>query len=366
MEKRIISAIFIIIAMAQSFCFASSEKSGDVSDHIYLELELPKNNVVVNEELLFSVKLFSDWLDLENISLQQKPSENLIVRKFSDKIISNTEKNGVKYVILEYKSSLCAVIPGTYQLNPVEATLEVVMPEEETGPRAELLNDNKEFYDKFIGSARSRTLALKTPAFTLIANEIPAENRPDDLQVLKEPRPKAEKILTIVPLKESYGPLGRYNIRFYRNKIFILFAIIPVLAVLAASLIRKRIEFLAANPLYAAMLRASKKARARIVKAEGLLAKGRASEFYSMIFNIMQVYLGERAIIPEAGVTAKILDSMANFGLGPDICEKIKKIFSECYMAKYTSIDLGLEDMKKTLEEVKYIIDELDKKEFKS
>ena len=457
-----------------------SERSGDIARHIYLVLDLPKNSIFVNEELLFKVMLFSDWLDLENISLQQKPSENLIVRKFDDKSVSNTEKNGVKYVILEYKSSLFAATPGIYQVNPIEAILEVATPKENTGAPVELLNDNREFYDRFIGSARNRALTLQTPPFTIIANEIPSENRPDDFRgavgkfnfdikvstsdlkigqtltlvmslsgagnfntailpgivsikgakiyepkvikekdsirseqivrvesgefseipqvsfsffdpddrkfvtirkgpivikiegyknkpVLKEAIPEAEKNLAIVPLKEYCGSLGRHDMRFYSNKIiFILFAIIPILAVLAASVIKKRIKFLAANPLYAAMLRASKKARVSIIKAEGLLVQDKTLEFYSIIFTIMQAYLGERSIIPEAGVTAKILDKIADFGLSPDMREKIKKIFSECYMAKYTSINIGLEDMKKTLEEVKHVIDELDKKEFKS
>lgn len=456
-----------------------SEKSGDISNHIYLALDLPKDNIFVNEELPFRVMLFSDWLDLENILLQQKPSKNLIVRKFSGKIISNTEKNGVKYVILEYKSSLSAVTSGMYQLNPVEATLEVALPKESAGAPAELLNANKEFYDKFIGSARVRGLTLETPPFTVTANEIPAENRPDNFRgavgkfnfdikvsstnlkigetltltmslngtgnfntaalpaivsvkgarvyepkvikgkdsilskqtvkaesgefseipqasfsffdpdirkfvtiskgpitikiegyenkpVLKETRPNTGRILTIVPLKESPGLLSRYDMRFYRDKIFILLGIMPILAVLAASIIKKRIEFLSANPRYAAMLRASKKARMRVLKAENLLAQGKSPEFYTMIFGIVQGYLGERAIIPEAGVTAKILDDMTDFEISPDMREKIKRIFSECYMAKYTSTNPGREDMKKTLEEIKYVIDELDRKEFKS
>lgn len=453
-------------------------KSDDISDHIYLILDLPKDNIFVNEELLFRVMLFSDWLDLENISLQQKPSDNLIVRKFSDRIISNTEKNGIKYVILEYKSSLYAVTPGIYRLNPVEASLEITLPREDDGIPAELLNANKEFYDNFIGSARIRPLRLETSPFTITANKIPVENRPDDflgavgkfdfdmkvpttsmkigetftltmslkgtgnfdtavlpaiasikgarvsapkvikgedfilskqtikarsgeffgipkvsfsffdpdakrfvtiskgpivvklegyenMPVPEESEPETGRILTIVPLKESPGALGRYDMRFYRNKIFMFLGIMPVLAILAVFRIKKRIDFLSANPRYAAMLRASKKARARFLNAENLLVQGKLPEFYSMIFNIMQGYLGERAVIPEAGVTAKILDEMAGSGISPDICEKIKKIFSECYMARYAAGGPGRGDMGKTLEEVKYVIDELDREEFK-
>lgn len=454
-----------------------SEAQGKISDHIYLVLEAPKSEVFVNEELPFKVKLFSDWLDLENISLSQKPSENLIVRAFGNKVIGNMEKNGIKYAVLEYPSSLIAATAGAYQLNPVEVTLDVVMPKEDSGAMPGLLNDNKEFYDRFIANAPSRRLTLQSPPLIVTARQIPVENRPDDFKgavgkfdfdikvsstsvkpgdtlkltmsisglgnydtvvmpamgairgarmyepkvaktsssmvseraikvesgefsgipqisfsffdpdnqkfititkgpvavkvegyenrpALKEVKPVTREAITIVPLKDSVGSIGRYDMRFYRNNIFIVLGIMPVLAVLAASIIRRRMEFLLANPKYAAMLRASKKARARVVKAQELSARGRADEFYGMIFNIMQIYLGERAIIPEAGITAKVLDEMPDSGMSPDVYSKIKKIFSDCYMAKYASINFGADEMAGTLKEVEYVITELDKKEF--
>lgn len=454
-----------------------SEKSNDISGHIYLKMDMPKSVIFVNEEMPFKVMMFSDWLDLENISLTQKPSENLIVRKFGDKVIKDTEKDGIKYIILEYESSLSAATPGMYQLNPVEVTFDVTRPKEKNGVVPESLNNNKGFYDGFIGSAVSRSVALESPTPTITAKEIPQENRPDSFKgaigkfnfdvkvspssvrvgdkfkltmsidgagnystvgiptiaslggskvyepkivkkkdsitseqeirveseefsqipkitfsffdpdearfvtiskgpieikvegyekksVSKEPGPKPAQNINIVPLKESPGLLRGYNMRFYRNAFFVLIGIIPILAVFAASIIRKRIEFLAANPGYAAMLRASKKAHANIAKAQDLLAQGKAAEFYGMIFNIMQGYLGERTIIPQGGVTAKILDEIPESAVDAEIYKKIKNIFSDCYMAKYASANFDTKDMTDTLEGLKYVIAELDKKEF--
>jgi hypothetical protein len=454
-----------------------SEKSSDISGHIYLKLDVPNSVIFVNEEMPFKIMLFSDWLDLENISLVQKPSENLIIRKFDDRIIRNIEKDGVKYIILEYGSSLSAATPGAYQLNPVEVTFDVTLPKGKNGAAPESLNNNKEFYEGFIGYASSRSVTLESPAFTITSKEIPTENRPDDFkgaigkfnfdvkvlpdsvkagekftltmsidgagnyntvampilgaiagakvydpkiikgkdsitseQIIKvesseftqipqvtfsffdpheekfvtiqkgpieikvegyEKRPVSKKLkteqarnLNIVPLKESTGALHKYNMRFYRNGIFIVLGIIPILAVFAASIIRKRVRFLEANPDYAAMLRASKKAHSHIVKAQELLRQGKAPEFYSAVFNIMQGYLGERAVIPKGGITAKILDDIPPSMIDAEICKKMKKMFSDCYMAKYTTSSFDAEDMAGTLGELKHVIDELDKKEF--
>ena len=454
-----------------------SGKSGDISNHIYIKLDVPKDVIFVNEEMPFKAMLFSDWLDLENISLVQSPSENLIIRKFGEKSIRNIEKDGVKYIILEYGSSLSAAIPGVYKLNPVEVTFDITRPKEKNGTAPELLNNNKEFYDGFIGYAASRSVTLESSAPTITAKEIPLENRPDDFKgaigrfnfdvkvspagakvgekltltmsidgagnyntvtmpvtgsingaksyepkiikkkdsivseqvikvesgefsqipqitfsffdpgegkfvtirkgpieikvegyekkpVSKEPVPVRARNLNIVPFKESPGRLRDYNMRFYRNSVFILLGIIPILAVFAASIIRKRIRFLDANPGYAAMLRASKKAHMRLAKAQELLGQKKTAEFYSTVFNIMQGYMGERAVIPQGGVTAKILDDIPPSMIDAEMCKKIKKIFSDCYMAKYTSASFSAEDMADTLGELKYAITELDKKEF--
>ena len=352
MRRAAIFIIFITIILHLSFCPAEEIKPGDdISKHIYLVIEVPKKDIYVNEEIPIKVMLFTDWLDIENISLQQKASKDLIVRKFSDKTISNIDKEGVKYIVLEYKSSLVAVMPGTYTLNPVEATMEAVMPGKSASVAAPPLNENIGFYEKFIGPSGSRKITLETQPFVLNASEVPAKEKP-----------REQEKLAMVPRKTSYGPLGRYNMRFYRNKMLLPLIVMPILVLLAASIIKRRLDFLDANPRYAAMLRASKKARARISKCEELIKQGRQGEFYSAVFNIMQSYLGERTIIPEEGVTAKVLDRMEDFGLGKDLYEKIKKIFSDCYMAKYAPAGSGEAAMEKTLEEVKYVIDELDKK----
>lgn len=352
MRRVAIFIIFITIMLRLSFCSAEEIKPGDdISKHIYLVIEVPKKDIHVNEEIPIKVMLFTDWLDIENISLQQKASKDLIVRKFSDKTISNIDKEGVKYIVLEYKSSLVAVTPGTYTLNPVEATMEVVIPDKSASVAVPPLNENTWFYEKFVGPSGSRKITLETQPFVFNASEAPVKEKP-----------REQEKLAMVPQKTSYGPLGRYNMRFYRNKMLLPLIVMPILVLLAASIIKRRLDFLEANPRYAAMLRASKKARARISKCEELIKQGRQGEFYSVVFNIMQSYLGERTIIPEEGITTKVLDRMEDFGLGKDLYGKIKKIFSDCYMAKYAPAGSGEAAMEKTLEEVKYVIDELDKK----
>lgn len=352
MRRAATFIIFITIILCLSFCSAEEIKPGDdISKHIYLVMEVPKKDIYVNEEIPIKVMLFTDWLDIENILLQQKASKDLIIRKFSDKTISNIDKEGVKYIVLEYKSSLVAVMPGTYTLNPVEATMEAVMPGKGASVAAPPLNENSGFYEKFIGPSGSRKITIETQPFVFNASEVPVKEKP-----------REQEKLAMVPRKTSYGPLGRYNMRFYRNKMLLSLIVMPILVLLTASIIRRRLDFLDANPRYAAMLRASKKARARISKCEELIKQGRQGEFYSSVFNIMQSYLGGRTIIPEEGVTAKVLDKMEDFGLDKGLYEKIKKIFSDCYMAKYAPAGSREAAMEKTLEEVKYVIDELDKK----
>lgn len=507
------------------------EKSNiNISDHIYLVSEIPKTSIFVNERLPVILKLYSDWIDLENIELYQETSETLVMNDFSRGSTSTVIKDGVRYAVLEYRSSLFAVTPGSHSLDPIKVALKVARPK---STQAELLNDNIRLYEQFIGNSDSRTLDLKTERLDITVTPLPPEGQPEDFggavgsfdfnidagsaQIkpgdtvmikmtisgagnyatlspppikpidgikIYEPRTlKADDLVTyelpvridsadvkelpaitfsffdpvknkyvsikrgpvpirlgvasiyqttvevtegsvamrqlgpdgtpigpvqiissgqaytyrqpaaavtattagtqshvarsigtgaatgskerIVALKDSPGNLERYDTHFYRRKFFILLWVFPVIAIISATIIQKRLRFLRNNPEYAAMLRASKKANREMTKAGALMKKGDSKAFYENAFRIMQNYLGERLSLPTAGITEKAVEAVRAAGVGNDIQDKITKLFSDCYLARYTASDLSESDMRTTLEELKYVIEDLDKKSFK-
>lgn len=454
----------------------------DISKHIYLTLDAPKTTVFVNEKILLTLRLYSDWLDLENITFWQEPRENMITKKFGERTVSTIEREGTKYIVLEYKSSMFAATPGEYALEPIEVKLDVARPRTKNGAGPlGLLNDNRAVYDNFIGTGDRRTLRLKTQPFTVTVRPLTLKGQPEsfkgavgnfslevsvaptkvklgdttalkmvisgdgnydtvsmpqlkeangikvyDPQVItgrdsvkyellvrvlsKEirqipeivfayfdpngerylsvqrgplpiviegapPETKLEKAagavkeeekrqMTIVGLKDYSGGLRRYNTNFYRNKILILIWVLPVLMIIFATIIEKRMQVLRDNPRYAAMLSASRKARRLIAKAETFLKQGDCKTFYEIVFKTIQGYLGERVLTPTAGITEQVINDLRDFGIEEGMLNRIRKIFSDSYLVRYTSVNFSQDDMRGMLEEVRDVIKDLDKKSF--
>lgn len=471
--KKIIFFALIATFIIRAYCFGA-----DLANHIYLVLEVPKTKVFVNEKIQIKAKLYSDWLDLENISLQQVQSEQLIIKKFGDRKISKINKDGVNFIVLEYSASFVAVTPGEYEIKPVEVKMDVARMKETAGQSAELLNDNKAHYYEFIGSGSSRSLLLASQPVKITVLPIPSGGQPADFEgavgkfdlgikaepgsvkigdtitltisvtgegnydTVRIPRPgnmaglrafepniskskdsviceqkflvesydfkeipaialtffnpdtagyvslqkgplaivvggyaakpesrpasqeKPKEEAVIVGLKESPGALRKYDTRFYASPALIILTAPPLIAVILAAGIRRRKNFLENNPQYAAMLRASKKAHKRIAKAEAFMKKGDVLAFYDAVFSVMQGYLGERALLPEEGITERIVDQISIKNLDEDMPKKIKKIFADCYVAKYASADINEASMKDTLGMVVHVIMYLDKEEF--
>lgn len=466
-------------APAEKIASFSEKNKTDMSDHIYLALEIPKTSIFVNERLPVILKLYSDWIDLEDIVLSEESSKTLIMKNFEKGAVNTVIKDGVKYAVLEYRSSFFAVTPGPHRLEPVRVSLKVARAK---NAQAEMLNDNSRIYDLFIGDSETRTLELLTNQVDVAAMPLPSEGQPEDFggavgsfdfnieagpaqikpgdtmtikmvisgagnyDTLSPPRirqidgiktyePRAVKAADkvtyeeavridsadakeipavtfsffdpekgryasitkgpvairfelgagrapgkkaadikaadkidlkgrIVGLKDSPGTLRQYDMHFYRRKFFMLLWALPLIAILSATIIRKRLQFLRDNPGYAALLRASKKARHGILKAMTHIQNDDPKAFYENVFRIMQDYLGERLLRPAAGITEKVTEALRAAGVVDDLPERIRKLFSDCYLARYAALDFSKTDMNATLEELKYAIKDMDKKIF--
>jgi hypothetical protein len=112
------------------------------------------------------------------------------------------------------------------------------------------------------------------------------------------------------------------------------------------------------------MLRASRKAKTALIKAENLMKSGKSKEFYDAIFTLMQTYLALRFLLPSEGITEKIVEQLKELNINEHIVTEVKHIFSDCYLARYTSSGFKDRDMKVTLNKVRHAIDSLNKESF--
>jgi len=161
----------------------------------------------------------------------------------------------------------------------------------------------------------------------------------------------------IVYLKESPGKLRPAGPHFYRSGLFLTLALFPLLLVPLAIAARERARFFGEGSPYAARAGAIKAAAAGMAEARALMSRGRSEEFYGRVFRMMQEYLGMRFSIPTEGITEGIVDTVIAPRIeSADITDRMRRVFHDSYLARYTTLDLDKNDMKKTFADVRQII----------
>lgn len=455
-------------------------QESDLKSRIFVSVETPKTTIFINEKAPVYLKLYTDWIDLENVSFAQRQSEYLLMKEFKDKTVEMVDKGAERFAVLKYTSSFYAVTAGNYSIEPVSVKFTLAMPQMGSDGKApDLLNMNSSFYGSFIGASGSRAIELESEPVSITVLPLPAENKPksfrgavgmfnfelkadkrsvrpgesvtltaiisgsgnydaisppipadpagikiNEAKVTRSPESVAyEMLLTvqsgelrslpgliftyfdpsnkayntiertipvnleniriaaksllkedqktkrpievrILPIKASlYGACANTN-RPYRGVIFwILFAIPPV-AVPAAILRDRRRRYLETHPMYAALLQASRGAARSIRSAERSFKEGDADSFYLAVFKMLQEYIGTRVLMSPEGVTGQTVHDLIETYVGNDLACRIRRIFDDCYSARYSSKAKSRDAMRETLKEVIGVVSELNKKEF--
>jgi hypothetical protein len=157
----------------------------DMERRVYAVLTPDKTRAYINEKVPITIRLYSDWLDLGDIKIFEASSADMIVDKFSDKEVSFQQKGETKFVVLSYKSYFTGVSPGTFRVDPVLITYDVMLyagnVPGESGDIG-LLNDNKAYYDRLLGGRKRRTFELKTQPVEVEVVRLPFSGRPDNFE----------------------------------------------------------------------------------------------------------------------------------------------------------------------------------------
>jgi hypothetical protein len=173
--------------------------------------------------------------------------------------------------------------------------------------------------------------------------------------------PQEEKFgRDIIYIKEADGGLGRKAEPLYMNTAFrvvqaaALFLYLCVLGFYAWS------RRLRADIRYARKLQAPGKARAGIAAANRLAKGNKPGEFYDVLFDTLQGYLGDRFHLASKSITAGIIDDILKpRNVSAEIQEKLSGLFRDCDMARYAPAGFAADQMQKALSDLEDVIDYL-------
>lgn len=174
------------------------------------------------------------------------------------------------------------------------------------------------------------------------------------IPVVREER-LGRDIIFIKPLLGKIEKRGEY---LHRNKLFQGLQILPPACFIIFFLLRARKKKLATDIKYARALLAPRKARAGIKKAKDALSRAQKKEFYDLLFQTLQEYLGDRFHLPSKSITVSIIDDILKTKNIPDEhLGKLKDIFQECDLARYAISQPGDEAMRQSLRKLEEVID---------
>lgn len=477
LKHIVILAAVTLLSIAPQIGFG--QEDAELAGRIFLKFDIPQRKFYVNEQVPIALHLYSDWLDLESISVSGVSTGGLIVGDFKKGRTEIQESRGVRYAILTYNSFIMAPSSGNFELEPLSVSFYIAgVRRIEGAPKPEMLNDNEIFYDRILGSServfrRLKTAPVKIEIFPLPAEDVPAgfggaigsfeleasvsplkvragepvmlkavltgsgnfsaitslglenaegfkvydpkfipgENKLMVEQVLRplssdikdvpelklsyfdpdkggyvtvkkgpfpikvegilkdEGRPiqlpfspkealKTDKKLEIIDIKASFGnPVSMDGLYFWRGGSFRVMLAMPLIVLFAGILVKRRLYILETNIEYARQLRSSKIAGKELPRLEALARGGDKKAFYDHLFLFIRNYLGARfGIQPQSLTETSIGPILVERAVSPAVILKIKKVFSDCYLARFTSCVMNNNDISASLAAAREIV----------
>ena len=159
--------------------------------------------------------------------------------------------------------------------------------------------------------------------------------------------------------KPEFRKIGRY---FYKNPLFLVLIIFPLILVGASVVYSRHLEKLSANVAYARSRRANQIALSRLKKAQKLLSEKTQKEFYAETSNALLGFLGDKLNIAAAGIiTDQVEDMMKARNIDARIIALYLKCLHLCDFKRFAPSESSLNEMKKFYEGAKKAIVVLEK-----
>ena len=177
--------------------------------------------------------------------------------------------------------------------------------------------------------------ALSQPAVPLVVRAAGASPLPQ----MAATKSEEKSVQDILPIKENLGTVEKSAAPLIASPKFLALQSLPVLALLAAFVWRKRTDNLANNP----RLRRQRAVAALVHDGLGDLKKfaseNKSDEFFALLFRLLQEQLGERLDCPASAITEDVLEEHAILRDAPAATrDGLHELFQLCNQARYAPV----------------------------
>ena len=153
-----------------------------------------------------------------------------------------------------------------------------------------------------------------------------------------------------------------YSGLIYKNLFFLLFNLIPVLALLGAFFYIKWAEKIATDVSFARRLRAFKTARKYLRKAKSLMSPEKSHEYYNAVSRALLEYIAHKLNVSAEGLTLGLLEEkLLARKVSPETIDKTKKALEECDMVRFSPASVSENMTRSNFKSVENLIEKLER-----
>ena len=143
----------------------------------------------------------------------------------------------------------------------------------------------------------------------------------------------------ILPIKENLGALETKTVPLVARPEFLALQSLPLIAIFAAFVWRKRADNLANNPRLRRQRAVAQLVNGGLGDLNKFAAEKKSNEFFAMLFRLLQEQLGERLDCPATSITEADVDKrLIYIGATPITLESLRELFQLCNQARYAPI----------------------------
>jgi hypothetical protein len=156
--------------------------SGDLSDRIFLFLQIPRDKVYLNEVFPVTIKLYIQQLGVRDIQMPQWIQDGFSVGQFEQPRQYQEVVNGVGYHVVDFSTTAFGLRPGEFRLGPVSLQCNLLAqrrPRRSPSPTFDDLFNLGAIQD-LVGGYQVYTVNLRSRDIPLTVMPLPEENKPAD------------------------------------------------------------------------------------------------------------------------------------------------------------------------------------------
>jgi tetratricopeptide (TPR) repeat protein len=166
----------------------------------------------------------------------------------------------------------------------------------------------------------------------------------------------------IVFIKESPGRLTPLGARRWRDPLFWILQLVPLLLWAAAVAIARHRRRLGSDARYARFTRAGRAVRVALDDAGRVLEGGDVAGFHDRVAGAIRDYLTAKLDLPPGAVTADLVSArLREAGVADGVASEVRAFFAACEVARFAPVVAADGDLRRTLAQAKRIVRTLER-----